>query len=374
LQPFTDQNEESDAMAPHFSGPQDQDGISRIHEGGVVRGSTSQVPRLSLRQLARTVTAIVALGTLTAWWDRSATTSPENVIGTHPDRLMAMAIAPEGRWLATGGYHGSVLIWDVARKRIETELQGADGPVFGLDYSPDGSLLAAVRFDGSVRVWKTRSWEVSREFRADSRTLNCLAFSPDARLLATGSVDGTVILWDTSTWQSRGVLQGHGGVVNYVRFSPDGRTLASSSADATVRLWNVDSLRTDRVIRALPGEKDLPIRRLAFTPDGKVLATLRAMARPVLWDTATGSRRATIGEVDGLCSTLECSPDGRTLALGSVRGEIDLRDVGNGKRLSILRAHSDKRTKPLRGGEDRALFTGRRRQQLAPWSATPLVA
>ena len=32
------------------------------------------------------------------------------------------------------------------------------------------------------------------------------------------------------------------------------------------------------------------------------------------------------------------------------------------------------RTKPLRGGEDRALFTGRRRQQLAPSCATSLVA
>ena len=35
------------------------------------------------------------------------------------------------------------------------------------------------------------------------------------------------------------------------------------------------------------------------------------------------------------------SHDGRTLALGSLRGEIELRDMGNGKRLSILRAHSD---------------------------------
>jgi hypothetical protein len=36
--------------------------------------------------------------------------------------------------------------------------------------------------------------------------------------------------------------------------------------------------------------------------------------------------------------------------------------------------HARHTTKPLRGGEDRALFTGRRRQQLAPSSATSLIA
>src|SRR5262249_34837965 len=135
--------EEADAMAPLFSCPQCQRGMCRLHGDGSVSVSTSRVPRLTLRQLARTTTAIAPLGTLTGWWDHSATTSTENVIGTHPDRLGAMGVAPDGRWLATGGVHGAVRIWDLARRRIETELQGAEGPVFGLDCSPDGSLLAA---------------------------------------------------------------------------------------------------------------------------------------------------------------------------------------------------------------------------------------
>src|SRR5262245_20817941 len=165
-QRFTDPNEETDVMAQPSSDPRDQHGIHRIHEGDVVRVSTSQVPRPSLRQLTRPAMAIVGVITLAAWLRQDSPTSTEPLVRTDPGRLTAMALSAAGGWLATGGYHGPVLIWDVARRRVETELVGTGGPVSALACSPDGSILAAARLDGTVTVWETSSWEIRREFRA----------------------------------------------------------------------------------------------------------------------------------------------------------------------------------------------------------------
>ena len=86
--------------------------------------STSNVLRWSLRRLVRTAAAVLALITLAASWVQGPDTDTDNRVGTQPDKLTAMAPSPDGRWLATGGYRGIVLIWDMARSRIETELEG----------------------------------------------------------------------------------------------------------------------------------------------------------------------------------------------------------------------------------------------------------
>src|SRR5947208_3550911 len=133
-----------------LSCPESRRGDSRALAPRGVSVSSGKVPRLSVGRLVRSVTMIVALITLVAWWDYGSTTSVENVLGTHPDKITAMTLSADGRWLASGGYHGSVVIWDVARRKIETDQEGERGPVFGLDWSRDGSSLAAVHFDGTV--------------------------------------------------------------------------------------------------------------------------------------------------------------------------------------------------------------------------------
>ena len=59
----------------------------------------------------------------------------------------------------------------------------------------------------------------------------------------------------------------------------------------------------------------------------------------ILWDTATGTRKATLTDHDGWVNEVAFSPDGRTLASGSYDGTVMLWDTATGTRKATLTGH-----------------------------------
>jgi WD40 repeat protein len=77
-----------------------------------------------------------------------------------PERLvLALAISPDGKQMATGRYDG-VTIWDLPhRKKTATHL---DVPaVESVQFSPDGHRLAAGSTDGTVRIWNLPNYNLA---------------------------------------------------------------------------------------------------------------------------------------------------------------------------------------------------------------------
>jgi WD40 repeat protein len=71
----------------------------------------------------------------------------------HTSHIEAMAFAPDGRRLATGGAESVVKLWDVALLQAVVDLTGHKGPVNSLAFSPDGNTLASASADATVRLW-----------------------------------------------------------------------------------------------------------------------------------------------------------------------------------------------------------------------------
>jgi len=111
-------------------------------------------------------------------------------------QILGMAVAPNGRDLATGHGGGALKVWDAATGRERFRLEGHR-------FSP-----------------------------------RSLAFFPDGEALASGSVDGTVRIWDLAIGRARATLKVPGGMVKSVAVSPDGQVLASIAGDGSVRLWS----------------------------------------------------------------------------------------------------------------------------------------
>jgi hypothetical protein len=169
-----------------------------------------------------------------------------HVIPSYQDFLHTVAFSPDGQTLASGGFHGSVRLWDLrtadptAAPRV---LTGHDPLVRSVAFSPDGRMLASSSHDGTVRLWDLTAADPATApvvLHGHEAPVSSVAFSPAGQALASGSDDRTMRLWDLTAADPAAdpiVLTGHAGAVNSVAFSPDGHTLASGSTDNTVRLW-----------------------------------------------------------------------------------------------------------------------------------------
>ena len=71
----------------------------------------------------------------------------------HTSTVRAIAYAPGGRTIASGGEDRTVRLWDPVTGNQRLLLGGHVGSVFGLAFSPDGRYLASASYDTSVRVF-----------------------------------------------------------------------------------------------------------------------------------------------------------------------------------------------------------------------------
>jgi WD40 repeat protein len=165
----------------------------------------------------------------------------------HPGAVQALAFAPDGSVVVSGGAEG-MMIWNPATGTGIIPA-GKGSPVASLAFAPDGLTLAVGRFDATIALYDMRPGETQgkdlRSLEGHQSSVFSVAFSPDGRLLASAGHDRTVRLWEIASGQQISVWTGHRGPVSAVTFLPAGRALISGSADTSLLLWDVTGQSKD---------------------------------------------------------------------------------------------------------------------------------
>jgi WD40 repeat protein len=171
-------------------------------------------------------------------------------------QVWSVAFSHDGTRLVTGsgydfdGSDGNYLqLWTLNRsKRRPLNLDGdpiidhKGWSIYSVAFGPRDEHVASGGYDGTVRVFDVGTPHTRRALMgSDQNPVLSMAFAHNKPWLATGGTDGNIRLWDTSTmpYQPIGTpLTGHHNWVQGVTFSPDDEQILSGSADQTLRLWS----------------------------------------------------------------------------------------------------------------------------------------
>jgi WD domain, G-beta repeat len=112
----------------------------------------------------------------------------------------AVAVSPDGRWIAAGGWDAEwvkshmhfVYIFDASTGAMVTRIGRFDGVINNLAFSPDGLWLAAVSSKNvGLKVIDTENWRVAAEDKDYANDSYGAAFAPHGRLY-TVAYDGKI--------------------------------------------------------------------------------------------------------------------------------------------------------------------------------------
>jgi WD40 repeat protein len=203
--------------------------------------------------------------------------------------IWSLAVAPDGRLIATGSEKNTVKLWTPDGRETRTlrgpgEATEADGhSVHAIAFSRDGRKLAVGGYDDGIPIFDPASGQKLLRLAGHQGTVLAIKFSPDDRLIATAGEDSLAKVWDAADGQLLRTLKGHANQVTCLAWTPDGKRLASAGKDRTIRFWNVE---TGLEVLTLKEHAD-SVTSLAFSSDGRGLFSASWDGTVRLWRAAT---------------------------------------------------------------------------------------
>lgn len=258
---------------------------------------------------------------------------------------LAVAFSPNGRYLVAASKDGAIRVWDAHRRALIRVVDTEPAWVMALAFSPDSETLVSASDNGPIRLWDIRRGDILRAIDARIAWFFAVAFSPDGDAFAAALADGTVRVWDTRHGDVIRSVEGPAGPYMCLSFLSDGEDLATTSDDASIRVLNARSGDLVRVLRApemtaSTGESRSPsidfggpTMAVAVAASGALVASVASDGRAMIWDVRTGEVGCTIA-AENACAVV-FSADGRFLYVTQIDGSINVADAKTGR---VLRA------------------------------------
>ena len=151
----------------------------------------------------------------------------------HETVVVAAAVSPDARLLATGGWDEAVTLWSVETRKPIRVLFGHKGEIHALAFSPDGRLLAS---SGAYR-WEYLDGEDGSTLRRNGPCAIRGDGTGSLQFYAAddNQTDTTVKVWEVESGENIATLE-HQQIATEIVFSPDGSRIATASGNQ-VNMW-----------------------------------------------------------------------------------------------------------------------------------------
>jgi WD40 repeat protein/serine/threonine protein kinase len=207
---------------------------------------------------------------------------PLRSLPLHRAPILAIALDPQGKILATASADSSVKLFDLPDLELLDEIRGHEGAVQDIEFSPNGSVLASCSADGTIRLWSASTGQAIAIARTDT-SVNDVAFDANGARLVSVSTSGEIRLWSEELHPLRTVAAS-GPKLNAVAWNAPESRIATGGSDAVVRLYDEVS---GREITSLHGHV-AAITSLQFGRKDASLTSTSVDGTVRVWDTPTG--------------------------------------------------------------------------------------
>ena len=254
------------------------------------------------------------------------------------------SFSPDGRFIATASRGGQVRLWDRQTGALDATLQTSGRLFWAPSFSPDGQRTAISTLDANGHstawLWDVPGHHLIAKLAGSGLLRPQAAFSRDGALLITGEEDRTLSLWNARTGERQATMTNpkppDPPFPTYASFSAGGRWIVGSDIRD---IWLRDS-RSQELRGTFAGLRDQSLWAIATSPDDSLLVTGDRGETVRLWDTKTGTLRATLVGHIGAARTAAFSPDSRRLVTGGQDGTVRVWDTTTGQQLEVLMGHT----------------------------------
>ncbi|KAF4688891.1 hypothetical protein FOZ60_002265 [Perkinsus olseni] len=167
-------------------------------------------------------------------------------VGHAGRRVQAVAISPNGQWVASGDISGALMVWGAKGDHPHKgEFRLWSGEIRGISWSPDSQRIAACGSGREVSavciMWDTgnkASPEIG-DMSGHQKAVNTIAFRPARPLrIATGSEDMCVNFYEGPPFKFKMSHTGkHSNFVQGTAFTPSGHLLLTCGSDGLVNAY-----------------------------------------------------------------------------------------------------------------------------------------
>lgn len=266
-------------------------------------------------------------------------------------RGLVLAFNREGNalYLQLSDDPNHIALWDIASQKVIRKFPTQGKTVFSCIESPDGLSLATGNTEGEICLQKTENAEELFRVAAHDAGVTMIRFSADGKRLVSTSNDTTIKVWDAANMQELSTFSGHSEPVAGAEFSGDGEVIVSNGWDETLRFWDEHSRQTPWTAE-VPGR---PIAAVELSRDNRFVAA-GSLHFTAVWEYTSGKKLWSEPEIsssglsdvetEGVPISLRIDPLGRFIAIAVDNGDVRLREIETGKLLRTWSAHNKRVT------------------------------
>jgi WD40 repeat protein/serine/threonine protein kinase len=295
----------------------------------------------------------------------------------HPTTVMAMRVTKDEQHIVTHCSDGNLWLW-TAPFGSEPRLKLPFPYIEALDLSPDGQWLGGMATTNRLTVWRIADGQKQLHFDAalpgnDARW-PALAFAADQVIAANAS--GHLAAWDLASGKQRWMIKTADWVQNApdnlrvtkIAVCPDGSgRIAAGLSDARIALLDTNG-RLETLLSLIREKQPNPVTQLVWSPDGRQLALGTVRGNVVLWD---ATQKIVIGRTPRHVRevhTIRFCQDGTRFASASYDNTARVFSARSGEALSEFLLHGDDLYDAVFSPDGQTLATASRDMLVRLWS------